>query len=76
MPQRLDQVATRLGRPSGLVVREQRRSARLARRVRRVVLLVQLLAHNQKALETNFMVKLQQSLADPAPVALNAWPCA
>lgn len=63
--QRLDQVAARLGRPSGLVVREQQRSARLAERMRRVVLLkLQLLAHNQKALEANFMVKLQQSLAD------------
>ena len=63
--QRLDQVAARLGRPSGLVVREQQRSARLAERMRRAVLLkLQLLAHNQKALEANFMVKLQQSLAD------------
>ena len=63
--QSLDQVAARLGRPSGLVVREQQRSARLAERMRRAVLLkLQLLAHNQKALEANFMVKLQQSLAD------------
>ena len=63
--QRLDQVAARLGRPSGLVVREQQRSARLAERMRRAVLLkMQLLAHNQQALEAGFSVKLQQSLAD------------
>ena len=63
--QRLDQVAARLGRPSGLVVREQQRSARLAERMRRAVLLkMQLLAHNQQALEAGFLVKLQQSLAD------------
>lgn len=63
--QRLDQVGARLGRPSGLVVREQQRSTRLAERMRRAVLLkLQLLAHNQKALEANFMVKLQQGLAD------------
>ena len=63
--QRLDQVAARLGRPSGLVVREQQRSARLAERMRRAVLLkMQLLAHNQQALEAGFSVKLQQNLAD------------
>ncbi|MDP2771726.1 MAG: exodeoxyribonuclease VII large subunit, partial [Giesbergeria sp.] len=63
--QRMDQVAARLGRPSGLVVREQQRSARLAERMRRAVLLkMQLLAHNQQALEAGFLVKLQQSLAD------------
>ena len=63
--QRLDQVAARLGRPSGLVVREQQRSARLAERMRRAVLLkMQLLAQNQQALEADFLVKMQQSLAD------------
>ena len=63
--QRLDQVAARLGRPSGLVVREQQRSARLAERMRRAVLLkMQLLAHNQQALEADFLVKMQQNLAD------------
>ncbi len=63
--QRLDQVAARLGRPSGLVVREQQCSARLAERMRRAVLLkMQLLAHNQQALEADFLVKMQQNLAD------------
>ena len=63
--QRLDQVAARLGRPSGLVVREQQRSARLAERMRRAVLLkMQLLAQNQQALEADFLVKMQQNLAD------------
>jgi len=62
--QRLDQWAARLGRPSGLVVREQQRMARLAERMRRATLLkLQQLAHAQKALEADFPATVQQSLA-------------
>ncbi len=61
--QRLDQWAARLGRPSGLVVREQQRQARLAERMRRAVLLkLQQLAHDQQALEARFPETLRHSL--------------
>ncbi|MDA8447929.1 Exodeoxyribonuclease VII large subunit [Paracidovorax valerianellae] len=50
--QRLDLVAQRLGRPSGLVARQQTRLARLAERMRHSVLLkMQRLAQRQQALE-------------------------
>jgi len=63
--QRLDQWAARLGRPSGLVVREQQRMARLAERMRRATLLkLQQLAHDQQALEANFPATAQHSLAE------------
>ncbi|OGB56562.1 MAG: exodeoxyribonuclease VII large subunit [Burkholderiales bacterium RIFCSPLOWO2_12_FULL_64_33] len=63
--QRLDQLAVRLGRPSGLAVREQQRLAQLAERMRHATLLkLQQLAHNQKALEADFPHKLQRSLVD------------
>lgn len=63
--QRLDQLAARLGRPSGLAVREQQRLAQLAERMRHATLLkLQQLAHNQKALEADFPQKLQRSLVD------------
>ena len=63
--QRLDQLAARLGRPSGLAVREQQRLAQLAERMRHASLLkLQQLTHNQKALEADFPQKLQRSLVD------------
>ena len=63
--QRLDQLAARLGRPSGLAVREQQRLAQLAERMRHATLLkLQQLTHNQKALEADFPYKLQRSLVD------------
>ncbi len=63
--QRLDQLAVRLGRPSGLAVREQQRLAQLAERMRHATLLkLQHLTHNQKALEADFPHKLQRSLVD------------
>jgi len=62
--QRLDQWAGRLGRPSGLAVREQQRMARLAERMRSATLLkLQQLAHNQQALQASFPSDVQQSLA-------------
>ncbi|NMM76479.1 exodeoxyribonuclease VII large subunit [Acidovorax sp. SRB_24] len=61
--QRLDQVGARLGRPSGLVGRQHERLARLAQRMRHAALLkLQRLAHDQKALEADLPVKLQQRL--------------
>ncbi len=63
--QRLDQLAARLGRTSGLAVREQQRLAQLAERMRHATLLkLQQLTHNQKALEADFPHKLQRSLVD------------
>ena len=63
--QRLDQLAARMGRPSGLAVREQQRLAQLAERMRHATLLkLQHLTHNQKALEADFPHKLQRSLVD------------
>lgn len=65
--QRLDQAAARLGRPSGLVARQQLQLARLAQRMRHGVLLkMQRLAQAQKALEANLPDKLQRRLAQQA----------
>ena len=62
--QRLDQASARLGRPSGLVAAQHQRLAQLAQRMRQAVLLkLQLLAHTQKALEADFPLKIQRSLA-------------
>ena len=63
--QRLDTLASRLGRPSGLVAREQLRLARLAQRLRHGMLLkLQHISHDQQALEAFFPQKMQQTLAD------------
>ena len=65
--QRLDQAAARLGRPSGLVARQQMQLARLAQRMRHGVLLkMQRLAYTQQALETDLPEKLQRRLAQQA----------
>ncbi|MBV7460052.1 MULTISPECIES: exodeoxyribonuclease VII large subunit [unclassified Acidovorax] len=65
--QRLDQAAARLGRPSGLVAREQMQLARLAQRMRHGVLLkLQRLAQCQKALEADFPQKMQRRLVQQA----------
>ena len=62
--QRLDQAAARLGRPSGLVARQQLQLARLAQRMQHGTLLkLQRLAHTQQALEADLPQKLQRSLA-------------
>ena len=61
--QRLDQAAARLGRPSGLVARQQLQLARLAQRMRHGSLLkLQHLANNQQALQSNFPEKIQRRL--------------
>ena len=61
--QRLDQAAARLGRPSGLVARQQMQLARLAQRMRHGVLLkLQRLAQIQKALEAEVPQKIQRRL--------------
>ncbi|RYF57974.1 MAG: exodeoxyribonuclease VII large subunit, partial [Comamonadaceae bacterium] len=65
--QRLDQAGARLGRPSGLVARQQMQLARLAQHMRHGVLLkLQRLAHTQQALGTDLPVKLQRRLAQHA----------
>ena len=57
----------RLGRPSGLVAREQMQLARLAQRMRHGVLLkLQRLAQSQKALEADFPQKMQRRLVQQA----------
>jgi len=62
--QRLDQAAARLGRPSGLVARQQMQLARLAQRMRHGMLLkLQRLAHAQQALEADFPMQLQRCAA-------------
>ncbi|GKS84649.1 exodeoxyribonuclease VII large subunit [Acidovorax sp. SUPP1855] len=62
--QRLDLVAQRLGRPSGLVARQQTRLARLAERMRHSVLLkMQRLAQHPRALETEMPQMLQRRMA-------------
>lgn len=62
--QRLDQWAARLGRPSGLAVREQQRVVRLAERMRRATLLkLQQLAHGQQALEASFPATVRLNLS-------------
>ncbi|MFY3383464.1 exodeoxyribonuclease VII large subunit [Paracidovorax sp. MALMAid1276] len=61
--QRLDQAAARLGRPSGLVARQQMQLARLAQRMRHGALLkMQRLAHTQQALGADLPMKMQRSL--------------
>ena len=61
--QRLDQAAARLGRPSGLVARQQLQLARLAQRMRHGVLLkMQHLTQNQQALQAQFSEKMQRRL--------------
>lgn len=63
--QRLDQWAARLGRPSGLAVREQQRVVRLAERMRRATLLkLQQLAHGQQALEASFPATVRLNLSE------------
>lgn len=65
--QRLDQAAARLGRPSGLVARQQLQLARLAQRMRHGVLLkMQRLAQRQQALEAQLPQALQRSVAQNA----------
>ena len=61
--QRLDQAAQRLGRPSGLVARQQLRLAALAQRMRHGMLLkAQRLAQASQALQANLPQILQRSL--------------
>ncbi|CAN7417261.1 exodeoxyribonuclease VII large subunit [Acidovorax sp. LjRoot129] len=65
--QRLDQAGARLGRPSGLVARQQMQLARLAQHMRHGVLLkLQRLAHTQQALGADLPVKLQRRLTQHA----------
>ncbi len=65
--QRLDQAAQRLGRPSGLVARQQLRLAGLAQRMRHGALLkTQRLAQAQQSLQGNFTVNMQRALAQHA----------
>jgi exodeoxyribonuclease VII large subunit len=62
--QRLDQAAARLGRPSGLVARQQMQLARLAQRMRHALLLkMQQLAQSQQALEADLPEKLHRRFA-------------
>ena len=62
--QRLDQAAARLGRPSGLVGRQQVQLARLAQQMQHGVLLkLERLAQSQKALEANLTQKIDQALS-------------
>lgn len=61
--QRLDHLAARLGRPSGLAARQQQQLAARAQRLRHAMLLkLQQLAHAQQALEADFPLKLQRAL--------------
>ena len=65
--QRLDQAGQRLGRPSGLVQRQELQLARLAQRMRHGVLLkTQRLAQSHQALEAQLPQILQRSLARQA----------
>lgn len=62
--QRLDAAAARLGRPSGLVAREQLQLARMAQRMRHGALLkLQRMVHTQQALEADLPERLQRSMA-------------
>ena len=62
--QRLDQAAARLGRPSGLVARQQLQLARLAQRMQHGMLLkLQRVAQTQQAFEADFPQKMQRCLA-------------
>ena len=61
--QRLDQAAQRLGRPSGLVARQQLRLSGLAQRMRHAALLkTQRLAQSDKALQAHLPQIMQRSL--------------
>ncbi|WP_404299694.1 exodeoxyribonuclease VII large subunit [Alicycliphilus denitrificans] len=61
--QRLDQAAQRLGRPSGLVARQQLRLAQLAQRMRHGMLLkTQHVAQTHQALQANLPHIVQRSL--------------
>ena len=61
--QRLDQAAQRLGRPSGLVARQQLRLAHLAQRMRHAMLLkTQHIAQTHQALQANLPHIVQSSL--------------
>ena len=61
--QRLDQAAQRLGRPSGLVARQQLRLSGLAQRMRHAALLkTQRLAQSGKALQAHLPQIMQRSL--------------
>ena len=65
--QRLDQAAARLGRPSGLVARQQLQLARLAQRMRHGMLLnLQRLAQNQQTLRAQLPEKMQRRLTQQA----------
>lgn len=65
--QRLDHAAARLGRPSGLVSRQQMQQARLAQRMRHGMLLkLQRLAYAGQALEAHLPEKLHRALAQQA----------
>jgi exodeoxyribonuclease VII large subunit len=65
--QRLDQAAARLGRPSGLVARQQVHLARTAQQLRHAVLLkLQRLAHTQQALAADLPAKLHRQLGQHA----------
>jgi len=61
--QRLDSVAQRLGRPSGLAARQQLRLGQQAQRLRYAVLSnLERLQRNQAALEADFPLKMQHGL--------------
>ena len=61
--QRLDQAAARLGRPSGLVARQELRLARLAQGMRHGALLkLQRLAHAQQALALDLPARIERRL--------------
>lgn len=65
--QRLDQLAARLGRPSGLAARQQQQLAQWAQRMHHAVLLkLQQLAQSQKALKVDLTTVLQRSLVQRA----------
>ncbi|MES2611959.1 MAG: exodeoxyribonuclease VII large subunit [Pseudomonadota bacterium] len=61
--QRLDQAAARLGRPSGLVAREQMQMARMAQRMRHAVLLrLQRMEQSQQAAAAALPVQVQRRI--------------
>lgn len=65
--QRLDQAASRLGRPSGLVSREHLRLARLAQRMRHgVQLQCQRLTQRQQMLDGELPLRIERRLAQQA----------
>ena len=61
--QRLDHLATRLGRPSALVARQQQQLAQQAQRIRHAVLFnLQRLAHQQQAIAADLPIIFQRHL--------------